>query len=274
MSTTRAISERDIVMHRAAGYEVDDKGELKNQEWVSPSLNRMADGALYFSVKDLAAWDAALDARDFMTAESFEEWWQPVSLANGTTYPYGFGWSIHEQRGHLLIEHGGAWQGFRSAIARYPEQKITVAVLSNFAEAEPETMAFMIAGLLEPSLRLPDPSSSAQDSDAKRAERLRGVLEAWADYRTVPDMGRALAATATGSVREAYGRSQTAKHLATMKSFQFIAEDDLSARPVEMFGDRAEKVVYYGLTTDESRHVYRFRLNHDGRVIDFDRQER
>jgi D-alanyl-D-alanine carboxypeptidase len=152
MSTARVISDRDIVMHRAAGYEVDDKGELKNQEWVSPSLNRMADGALYFSVKDLAAWDAALDAREFMTAENFEAWWQPASLANGTTYPYGFGWSIHEQRGHQLIEHGGAWQGFRSAIARYPRQKITVAVLSNFAEAEPETMAFVIAGLLEPTL--------------------------------------------------------------------------------------------------------------------------
>ena len=56
MKTTRVISEEDIVPHRAAGYRLV-KGELKNQEWVAPSLNTTADGALYFSVLDLVAWD-------------------------------------------------------------------------------------------------------------------------------------------------------------------------------------------------------------------------
>jgi CubicO group peptidase (beta-lactamase class C family) len=274
MSTTRVISERDLVTHRAAGYELDDNGELKNQEWVSPSLNRLADGALYFSVKDLAEWDAALDARRFMKPESFEAWWKPVSITNGTTYPYGFGWSIQEQRGHLLIEHGGAWQGFRSAIARYPGQNLAVAVLSNLAQAEPEMMAHAIAGLLEPSLRMPDAASARQDPDANRTGRLRGVLKAWADYRTTPDMARALAATATGTMREAYGRSETGKQLAATRGFRFVGEDDLSERPVEMYGDRVKRIVYYALETDESRHIYRFRLDRTGRVIDFDSEER
>jgi len=35
------------------------KDELKNQEWVSPTLNTTADGSLYFSILDLAKWDAA-----------------------------------------------------------------------------------------------------------------------------------------------------------------------------------------------------------------------
>jgi CubicO group peptidase (beta-lactamase class C family) len=56
MATTRVISERDLVPHRAAGYEHDERREVKNQEWVSPSLNRCADGALDFSLRDLAAW--------------------------------------------------------------------------------------------------------------------------------------------------------------------------------------------------------------------------
>ena len=41
MTTTRVISEKDIVKNRAAGYELDEKGELKNQDWVAPSLNRL-----------------------------------------------------------------------------------------------------------------------------------------------------------------------------------------------------------------------------------------
>src|SRR5437588_3038573 len=62
MATTRVISEDDIVLHRAAGYRLE-KGELKNQEWVSPSLNTTADGALYFSLRDVIAWDAGVRER-------------------------------------------------------------------------------------------------------------------------------------------------------------------------------------------------------------------
>src|SRR6266550_1403019 len=70
MTTTRIISEADIVPHRAAGYRLE-KGELKNQEWVSPSVNTTADGALYFSVRDLIAWDAGVRGRRILTAASW-----------------------------------------------------------------------------------------------------------------------------------------------------------------------------------------------------------
>jgi len=53
MSTTRIIDEADIIPNRSAGYRLD-KGDLKNQEWVSPSVNTTADGSLYFSILDLA----------------------------------------------------------------------------------------------------------------------------------------------------------------------------------------------------------------------------
>jgi CubicO group peptidase (beta-lactamase class C family) len=274
MTTTRVISERDLVMHRAAGYELDGEGEVKNQEWVAPSANQCADGALYFSVKDLAAWDAALNARTFLRPESFEAWWTPVSLANGTTFPYGFGWDIEEQRGHRLIEHGGSWQGFRAAIARYLEQRLTVVVLSNLAQAQPEIMAHEIAGLLEPSLRRPDAGRTRSDPDADRTARLRDVLEAWADYRVVPAMAQGLAQTASGSGREAYGRAETARRLAVMTGFRFLGEDDLSARRLAMYGERIERILYYALDTKDSRHAYRFRVTGDGRVVAFDSEER
>ena len=62
----RIMSEADIIPNRAAGYRLV-KGELKNQEWVSPTLNTTADGSLYFSILDLAKWDAAL-----YTEQAFE----------------------------------------------------------------------------------------------------------------------------------------------------------------------------------------------------------
>src|SRR5450432_4057740 len=59
MSTVRIISEADIIPNRSSGYRLVN-GQLKNQEWVSPTVNTTADGSLYFSVIDLAKWDAAL----------------------------------------------------------------------------------------------------------------------------------------------------------------------------------------------------------------------
>jgi CubicO group peptidase (beta-lactamase class C family) len=45
---TRIMSEADIIPNRAAGYRLV-KGQLKNQAWVSPTLNTTADGSLYFT---------------------------------------------------------------------------------------------------------------------------------------------------------------------------------------------------------------------------------
>ena len=118
MTSTRIISEADIVPNRSAGYRLVND-ELKNQEWVSPSLNTTADGALYTNVLDLAKWDAALYTEKLLKNSSFSQMWTPVKLNSGKTYPYGFGWSIAEVNGHRLFEHGGSWQGFTMHILRY-----------------------------------------------------------------------------------------------------------------------------------------------------------
>src|SRR5260370_21498305 len=60
MNDSRVISEADIVPNRAAGYRLED-GVLKNQEWVAPTLNTTAAGALYFTVRDLTRRAVALN---------------------------------------------------------------------------------------------------------------------------------------------------------------------------------------------------------------------
>jgi len=148
MSTTRIISEADIVPNRAAGYRLV-KGELKNQEWVSPTLNTTADGALYFSILDLAKWDAALYTEKLLHRSSLEQMWTPAKLLNGQPNPgdYGFGWRIAKKNGHKLLDHGGAWQGFEVHISRYVDDKLTVVVLTNLADADPGKIADHVAGL-------------------------------------------------------------------------------------------------------------------------------
>lgn len=130
MSATRIISEADIIPNRSAGYQLV-KGELKNQDWVAPSLNTTADGALYTNVLDMAKWDAALYTEKLLKKTSLGEMWSPVRLASGKTYPYGFGWEVTSDQGRRLIAHDGAWQGFTTNISRYVDDKMTVIVLTN-----------------------------------------------------------------------------------------------------------------------------------------------
>jgi hypothetical protein len=61
--------------------------------------------------------------------------------------PYGFGWALGDVRGHKVIEHGGAWQGFTSHIARYVDEKLTIVVLTNRAGANPGNLAHGIERL-------------------------------------------------------------------------------------------------------------------------------
>ena len=151
MTTARVISEADIVPNRAAGYRLEN-GQLKNQSWVSPTLNTTADGALYLTVYDMAKWDAALYTEKLLKRVSLEEMWTPVKLNNGKTHPYGFGWAVGSVRGRRVIEHGGAWQGFKAHISRYPDDKLTVVVFANQARANPANLAHRVAELFNPEL--------------------------------------------------------------------------------------------------------------------------
>jgi len=148
MQTTRIMSEADIIPNRAAGYRLV-KGELKNQEWVAPAVNTTADGSLYFSILDLAKWDAALYSEKLLKRSSLEQMWTVVKLNNGqpNSGDYGFGWEITSAHGHRVIGHSGSWQGFKTQISRYVDDNLTVVVLANLAEADPGKIGKHVAEL-------------------------------------------------------------------------------------------------------------------------------
>ncbi len=134
METARIISEADIIPNRAAGYRFV-RGALKNQEWVAPGLNTTADGSLYLTLDDMIKWDAALTAGKLISKAGYEQMWTSVKTPDGKDQGYGFGWSLGMDNGHRRISHGGAWQGFSSAISRYPDDRLTVIVFMNCAPA-------------------------------------------------------------------------------------------------------------------------------------------
>jgi CubicO group peptidase (beta-lactamase class C family) len=144
MTTARIISDRDIVPNRAAGYEMV-KGALKNQDWVSASLNTTADGALYLTSLDMIKWDAALRQRKLLKPASYSLMWTSMTLNDGKPAGYGFGWFVSKSNGKLFVDHTGAWQGFKAYIGRWEGDGVTVIVFANLAEADPKKIGKGVA---------------------------------------------------------------------------------------------------------------------------------
>jgi len=140
MRTARVISDADIVPHRAAGYVRTPQG-IRNQDFVSASLNATADGSLYLSLDDWAAWIAAMDRRALLSPASWNALWERSVLSDGHRTEHGLCFDHLVLSGHEVLEFDGSWQGFRSAIERDPATGVTVVVLENLAEAEPVPLA-------------------------------------------------------------------------------------------------------------------------------------
>ena len=176
MPTIRIITESDIVPHRSSGYLPTDSG-WRHQDWVAPRLNTTADGSMLLSVRDLVAWGETVRTRAVLTPESWAQILTPVTLRSGKPHPYGFGWFIDSLRGHVVYQHGGSWQGFRTQIYRYESADLTVAVLTNSGAANPAIIATDVATAIDSSLAPATlPTVPLRDADAAVTVKVREVL--------------------------------------------------------------------------------------------------
>lgn len=267
MTNTRVYSESDLVPNRAAGYYWIKDG-YKNQEYVTQNWNQTADGSLLFTVLDMAKWDAALYSKKLLKQSTLDALWTPVKLNNGYEAPYGFGWSLGDYRGRRLIEHGGAWLGFKTQISRYVDDKLTVIVLANAGGADPTYIAQQVAACYLPQIRLsaikPQP-----DPDSQRTERLKAILTDFAKgAKESLMMSPALLATRSGTARDKGSRAGLLLRLASVKTFTYITEDDVQARNLTRRGVPIRRIVYCKLTTDKAAFLYRFYLTERGQVAD------
>lgn len=178
MERTQVISDEDIVVKRASGYELDAAGRLRNQSFVSAALNRTADGSLYSTVHDLARWDAALYGARVLPRDVLDRMWRVDPLAGGEPplYHYGYGWEINHLRAQTVIEYDGNWQGFQAAMARYPGRELSVIVLTNRSLCRAQAIAHSVAGYVDAALRPVEAAS--RDANPQATERLRALLEA------------------------------------------------------------------------------------------------
>jgi CubicO group peptidase (beta-lactamase class C family) len=180
-------------------------------------------GSVHSSARDLAKWllfhlgDGSAGGRRIVSAAALAETHSPQMVARipadqKAQFPdtvqlsYGLGWVVFDRRGHPLIGHGGAIDGFRTYLVMAPKEKLGIAVLSNLDQTH---MNLALANsLLDLLLGLPKRDWNAlylaEQDRLRDAELARGrALAAARRKGTRPS--RELSAYAGKYAHEAYG---------------------------------------------------------------------
>ncbi len=108
-------------------------------------------GSIYSTVEDMYLYDQALYTDELVKQSTLAEAFKPALLNDGSESNYGFGWDLGTRSGERYVAHDGAWLGFISYYARFPDQRLAVIVLLNRDYDLPdEDVALEIADLYLP----------------------------------------------------------------------------------------------------------------------------
>jgi CubicO group peptidase (beta-lactamase class C family) len=165
----RPLGMRDTVLFRAGQNSVPHQalghvrtGDQLVQSDQSATSATQGDGGVYSNVEDLARWDAALEAHTLLPASVMQPAFTAVklnqgrearwpetpdedNLAPGQPVAYGFGWFLDPYLDHRRMWHFGTTEGFRTAIMRFPEDRLAVVVLCNRTDVDAIALARHIA---------------------------------------------------------------------------------------------------------------------------------
>lgn len=149
------------VAYEKGKNEVADRayGHTKNgNDWQqtdqSPTSATLGDGGVYSSLDDLSKWDQALRDHTLLSEAEMRPALTPVKVSGGAPEEpdgkpaaYGFGWFLNPYQGHARMWHYGETAGFRTAIQRFINDRLTIIVLCNRTDLEARDLALKLADL-------------------------------------------------------------------------------------------------------------------------------
>jgi CubicO group peptidase (beta-lactamase class C family) len=146
-ATTFTTPEALQAADHARPHRLDSAGKPTAIDWY-PQPTPDAAGSLNTTARDLAKWvrfqlgDGTWHDRRLVSAANLAETHRPqiplrLEGLNRAMNPlalqmsYGMGWVIHDYRGHLIVGHAGAIDGFRAHIMLVPGAGLGIALLCN-----------------------------------------------------------------------------------------------------------------------------------------------
>jgi hypothetical protein len=157
---------RRIVKGRATAYS--DAQEVYRQNM--PFENVHGNGGLLTTVGDLLKWNENAVAQKVGDAEFLREQLQPGKFKDGKSHDYALGLYIRKFMGVPEVGHSGSTAGYRAYLARYPKQRLSVAVLCNVSAGDADRYAHLVAALYLGNALTP-PQAGQAGADPQDAPR-------------------------------------------------------------------------------------------------------
>jgi CubicO group peptidase (beta-lactamase class C family) len=151
---------KNEVRNRAFGHtKVDGKWREKDQ---SPTSAVLGDGGIYTSLNDMAKWDEALGHHALLNEQDMQPSISPAMMHTGATEElvkdrdgnsirYGFGWFLDPYKGHTRMYHDGDTVSFRTTVQRFTKDHVTIIILSNRDDLNPQALAERVADIVLPT---------------------------------------------------------------------------------------------------------------------------
>jgi len=146
---------KNEVPHRAYGHTRKEAGWRETDQ--SPTSAVLGDGGIYSSLDDLAKWDEALRHHNLLSEVEMRPALTPAKLPAGggagfrdKRAEYGFGWFLDSYKGHARMWHFGETVGFRTAMQRFVDDKLTIIVLCNRENVSAQALSLKVADLRLP----------------------------------------------------------------------------------------------------------------------------
>ena len=214
----------EVTAGRATGYTPAGSGKYRIHETV---LDRVGDGGVYTTVKELAIWVNALADRR-LGANLLERLQQRFTLNDGKQIDYCLGVVDRNWRGQQVLEHGGAWVGYRSMIMAFPDQELVIICLANCSRFSPRQICSGIAEVVVKDL------GEEKFTPRERPDRRRGgngskAPEEWNPQAVVgnyhsPELGVTWQLVAEDSTISLIGPGRSKIPLAPVEGDRLIAD--------------------------------------------------
>ena len=151
---------RRVVRNRAIAYRRVSDGIY---EQLMPFENTYAHGGLLTTVGDLLTWNQALDEQRLgpSVTKALET---RTLLSDGKPTGYSRGLFLRTYHGVRELSHDGSTAGYRAWLGRFPDQRLSIAVLCNADDATPSKLAHAVADTYLPKSHEKTPYTSVPPS--------------------------------------------------------------------------------------------------------------
>ena len=136
----------EIVKNRAASYVPRKGGGF---QIAATTLDMVGDGNVFTCVEDLFLWDQNFYHNKLGKGgpELINQTLTTGTLNNGEKIDYAFGLVAAQYRGLKIVEHGGAFIGYRAMTMRFPDQRFSVILQCNLGTMNPGNLARRVADI-------------------------------------------------------------------------------------------------------------------------------